>query len=163
MIQFEIDVQDRFSRELEQFGRRAPTIALRIARTIAQAFRAFTKKNYMRGQVIGRRTGELLKSVKIVTDKRTRDAVIVKPWAMLANIYHNPAGATIVPKTGTMLKFTNKQGEEVFVKKVYLAPRPWVPRAYAGFQWDTEVKKAADKVIDREIAKLQAKQGATGG
>jgi len=163
MIHFEIDVQDRFSRQLEQFGRRAPTIALRIARTIAMAFRTFTKKNYMKGQVIGRRTGELWKSVKIVTDKRTRDAVIVKPWARLANIYHNPKGATIVPKNKSILKWVNKQGQEVFARKVYLAPRPWMPRAYGAFQWDSEVKRAADKVIEREVAKLEAKQAAGNG
>ena len=162
MIHFEIDVQDEFSDRLEEFGKAAPRMALRICRTIGQSFRAFTKKNYMRGQIIGKRSGELYKSVKIVTDRKTRDAVVVKPWARLANIYHNPAGATIVPKTGKMLRFVIG-GEVKFAPQVHLEPRPWMPAAYDAFDWSGEIQKAADKVIDREIKKLEQKAAAAHG
>lgn len=159
MIHINLDVQDMFSERLEEFGRRAPAIALRICRTIGMSFRAFQKKNYLRGQVIGKRTGQLYKSIKITNDRRSKNAVIVRPSARLANIYHKPGGATIVPKNASILKF-EVGGETVFARKVHLAPRPWVSQSEAAFQWDTEIQKAADKVIDREIAKLEAKRAA---
>jgi hypothetical protein len=162
MIHFEIDVQDEFSDRLEEFGKAAPRMALRICRTIGMSFRAHTKKNYMRGQIIGKRTGELYKSVKIVTDRKTRQAVIVKPWAKLANIYHNPEGATIRPRVGKMLRFVI-DGEEKFAPEVHLAPRPWVPAAYRDFDWGGEIQKAADKVIAQEIRKLEKKAAAAHG
>lgn len=157
MIQMTVEVQDMFSRELEAFGKRAPAIALRICRTIGMSFRAFTKKNFLRGQVIGKRTGELYKSIKIATDRKSRDAVIVRPWAKLANIYHKAGGADIYPKKGTFLKF-EVDGRTIFTRHVHLKERAWVPRAYAQFQWGSEIKKSADKVIEREIKKLEAKQ-----
>lgn len=163
MIQTNIDVQDLFSDRLEQFGRRAPTVALRICRTIAQDFRRFTRNNYMKGQVIGKRSGELWKSVKIHTDKKSRNAVTVIPWSPLANIYHNPDGATILPINGQALRWVDKQGVEHFAKRVHLEPRPWVPRAFAAFNWDESIQRSADKVIDREIAKLEAKRAAARG
>jgi len=159
MIKWEIDVQDMFSAELARFGRRAPVIALRICRTIGQGFRSFVKKNYLRGQVIGKRTGTLYKGIKIVTDKRSKNAVIVKPWAKLANIYHHPGGAHIVPKNAKMLKF-EIDGKTIFAKSVHLKERPWMPQSKSAFGWDVEIKKAATKVIDREIKKLEAKSGA---
>jgi len=159
MIHVFVDVQDRFSDELEQFGKRAPTIALRICRTIGQEFRKFTKKNYLRGQVIGKRTGELYKNIKIVTDKRSKNAVIVKPWARLANIYHNPEGATITPVAGKALKFETKDGRIVFTKRVRLAPRPWMRKATSEFSWAQEIPRAAEKVLNRELKKLEAKYG----
>lgn len=159
MIHINLDVQDMFSERLEEFGRRAPAIALRICRTIGMSFRAFQKKNYLRGQVIGKRTGELYKSIKITNDRRSKNAVIVRPSARLANIYHKPGGATIRPKNASILKF-DVDGKTVFAREVHLAARPWVPQSEAAFQWDTEIKKAADKVIDRELAKLEAKRAA---
>lgn len=159
MIQMTVEVEDMFSDRLEQFGKRGPAMALRICRTIGMSFRAFTKKSYLRGQVIGKRTGTLYKGIKIVTDKRTRDAVIVRPWAKLANIYHKESGVDIVPKSGKMLKF-DVGGRTVFTKSVHLRPRPWVPRALREFSWDAEIQKAADKVIEREVKKLEGSGGA---
>jgi len=161
MIQTNIDVKDLFSDRLEQFGRRAPTVALRICRTIGQEFRRYMRNNYMKGQVIGKRSGDLWKSVKIHTDKKNRNAVTVIPWSNLANIYHNPEGATILPKNGKALRF-EIDGREVFAKRVHLEPRPWVPRAFASFDWDGSIQRSADKVIDREIAKLEARQASSG-
>lgn len=156
MIHIEYEVEDMFSPRLEQFGKRAPAIALRICRTTAMAFRAFTKKTYLLGQVLGKRTGTLYKGIKIVTDRRRRDAVIVRPWAKLANIYHHPAGVNIASQTGKLLKF-EVEGRTVFMKRVHLRPRPWVPRAVREFGWDQEIQKAADKVIEREIKKLEGR------
>lgn len=158
MIQITLNVQDMFSKRLQQFGKRAKTIALRICRTIGQEFRTFTKKNYLSGQVIGKRTGELYKGIKIVTDRQNRNAVIVKSWAKLANIYHHPGGADIVPKKGKMLRF-EVDGRVIFMKHVHLDERPWVPKARSAFQWNASIKRSADKVIAREIAKLEAKSG----
>lgn len=159
MIRMTLDVQDMFSRDLEQFGRKAPAIALRICRTIAQGYRSFVKKNYLRGQVIGKRTGTLYKKISIVTDKRSRNAVIVKPWAKLANIYHHPGGADIYPEKGKMLRF-EVDGRVIFMKHVHLKERPWMDPSFKAFPWDPEIQKAATKVIDREIKKLEAKSGA---
>lgn len=158
MIQLELEVIDRVSGRLQEFGRKAPAMALRVCRTIGQGFRSYVRKNYLRGQVIGKRTGTLYKGIKIITDKRSRNAVIVRPWAKLANIYHNPAGADIVPTKAKMLRF-EVDGRVIFTKHVHLAPRPWVPRARAEFQWAPEIQKAADTVISREIAKLEAARG----
>lgn len=160
MIKMDVEVQDLFSPRLEQFGKRAPAIALRICRTIGQSYRAFVKKNYLRGQVIGKRTGTLYKSVKIVTDRKTKSGVIVKPWARLANIYHKPEGVTITPKTKKVLRFVTKDGRTVFTRRVHLAPRPWVGPSVSAFPWQPEIKKAADKVIERELRKLEGKSGA---
>jgi hypothetical protein len=158
MIHIVLEVQDMFSDRLAEFGRKAPAMALRICRTIGQGFRAYTRKNYLRGQVLGKRTGTLYKTIKIVTDRKSRQAVIVRPWAKLANIYHNPAGADIVPSKGKMLKF-EVDGRTIFTKHVHLEPRPWVPRARAEFQWNPEIQKAADTVITRELKKLEAARG----
>ena len=158
MIQMTVEVQDMFSRQLDEFGRRAPAIALRICRTIGMSFRAFMKKNYLRGQIIGKRTGTLYKQITIFKDRRSGNAVIVRPWAKLANIYHHPGGADILPTKGKFLKF-DVDGKTVFAKHVHLRERPWVPRAFSDFQWDPEIQKAADKVIDREIKKLEAANG----
>lgn len=161
MMHIEFDVRDQFSKQLEDFGKRAPTIALRIYRTIGMSFRNFVKKTYLSGQVLGRRTGTLYKGIKIVADRNSRDAVTVRPYARLANIYHKPGGVDIVPKNGKFLKFETKDGRTIFTKHVHLKERPWVPRSVSEFQWSAEIQKAGDKVISREIAKLEAKR-ATG-
>lgn len=160
MIKMDIEVMDLFSPRLKEFGKRAPAIALRICRTIGQSFRAHVKKNYLRGQVIGKRSGRLYKSIKIVTDRKSKTGVIVKPWARLANIYHNPAGVNIVPKTAKVLRFETKDGRVVFTRRVHLEPRPWVGKSVSSFPWQPEIKKAADKVLDRELKKLEGKSGA---
>lgn len=162
MLRVQLDVQDQFSPELARFGKRAPTIALRICRTIGQEYRKFLKKHYLRGQVIGKRTGTLYKSIKIKSDKESKNAVTVIPGP-LANIYHNPSGATIKRDKAKALRFVNKEGEVVFTKKpIHLKPRPFMTDSKRDFPWRTEIPKAATRVIEREIKKLEAKQRGAG-
>jgi len=158
MISIDLDIDDYVSDRLELFGRRAPTIMRRIARTTGQEFRKFMKKNYLRGQVIGKRTGRLYKDVKIVNDKREKTAVVVRPSARLANIYHHIGGIDIRPKSAKVLKF-DIDGVPQFARHVHLEERPWVPRARREFPWRVWIVRSADKVLERELEKLELKNG----
>jgi hypothetical protein len=150
MVQYNISVVNEVSGRLRQFGSDQDKILKKILRRIAGKYRTFLRRHYLRGQMLGRRTGETYRNTR-VRKVRRRDAYRVAP--PLANIYEHPGGATIRPKDAQVLRWFDRSGEPQFAKEVNLPRIPFVTRSYERFDWKRETFKNTNDVIMRELRK----------
>jgi hypothetical protein len=174
MIYGEIIVTDGVTDRLERFGRDAPKHLDRILRMVGSQYRAELKKKYLSGQMLGKNTGNLVRSlyvgksvgkkhVYIVGTKSRRYvqdfggvAIVRKEAASLklANIYEHAGGYTIVPKNKKCLMFVTKDGNIVFTKKVVGQARPFMSASSKSFDWSKAFENTTDRIITEEARKL---------
>lgn len=152
MMRMSVSIENRLDDRLRVFGRDAGKILNKILRTTGNAYRRYMRRNYLRGQMLGKRTGTLYRNVK-VRKVRRRTAYRVVPFLPLANIYEHSGGADIRPKNASVLRWFNQAGEPQFAKHVHLRQRPFVTASYRAFPWDREIGNAANKVIKKELAR----------
>lgn len=151
MIRMRVSIDNTLDDRLRIFGNDAPKILRKILRTTGNEFRKHQRNNYLRGQMLGRRTGETYRATKVKKVRRKMAySVIASP---LANIYEHPGGATIKPKSARVLRWYNQQGEPQFAREVHLRARPFVTASFDSFGWDREGDRAAEKVIRKELAR----------
>lgn len=154
---FSLTLKDQASLELDQFGKESPKILDKILRKIATDYRAFTRKGYLRGQVIGKRTGFLYEQYKIRKLKGEKHTFSVCPYMQLANIYHHPGGADIYPKKKKVLHWYGDSGEDVFASYVHLKERPWVTMSQQAYPWESKSMNLGKIIVEKELEKLAAK------
>ncbi len=152
MMRLNITVEDNVSPRLRAFGDQAPKMLMKVLRRVGSRFRSHMRRNYLRGQMLGRRSGTLYKSVRVRSKKR-RNLVEIRPYSPLANIYHSGQPIKIRPKDAKVLRWFGPGGEPQFAKEVTLRPRPFVTRAYQSFRWNQEMFNATSWIINREIRK----------
>jgi hypothetical protein len=150
MMRLSVGVEDNVSPRLKAFGADADKLLRKVLRRTGARYRSHMRKNYLRGQMLGRRTGALYKSVR-VRKVRRKNMVEIKPYSPLANIYHNTGPIVIKPKTKQALRWFNAAGEPQFAKEVVLDPRPFVSASFNSFSWRREMFNATTHVINREI------------
>lgn len=151
-LELDDDFQKRFTKFSEVMQIR---MLWRIGYKVGSEFRSFVRKNYVRGQTIGRRTGQLSKGIALKKKKSRELDLAVVPYMRLANIYHDPEGATIYPKNGKALKWETKDGQTIFAKRVHLPSKPWMFEADNNFNWDSSI----DRISFWQIEKEWEKQG----
>jgi hypothetical protein len=159
-MQFILTVQDQATLGLDQFGDNAPKILDKVLKKIGTDYRAFVRKNYIRGQVIGKRTGYLDEKYKVAKDRKQKHAYIVFPYIQLANIYHHAGGADIYPKNKKVLHWYGENGEDIFAKYVHLKERPWVTMSEKAYPWESKSMSLGKALVEKELAKLAEKNNA---
>jgi hypothetical protein len=174
MIVVEVIATDGVSGKLERFGRDAPKHLDKILRMVGSQYRAELKKKYLSGQMLGRVSGNLVRSLYVGPAKGKRHVYVVGQKATksvqdfggvsivrreavgikLANIYEHAGGYTIVPKNKKCLMFVTKEGNIVFTKKVTGHARPFMTASAKAFNWPTAFEKTTDRIITEEARKL---------
>lgn len=157
MIHMNVSLEDNVTPRLRAFGDEAPQMLRKVMRRVGSRYRSYMRKHYLRGQMLGRRSGTLYKSVRVRSVKR-RNMVEIRPYSPLANIYHKAGPIVIRPRDAKALRWFNAAGEPQFTKEVRFAPQPFVARSYQSFPWDREMALATQWVINREI-KRRFRQG----
>jgi len=151
MIRMRISMDGTLDDRLRVFGNDAPKVLRKVIRTTGNEYRKHQRNNYLKGQMLGRRSGKTYRATKVKKVRRKMAySVISSP---LANIYEHPGGATIVPKNAKALRWWDQSGNPVFAKRVHIRARPFVTRSYESFDWDRAADNAATKVIKKELAR----------
>jgi len=174
MTGIEVNITDGVTDKLERFGRAAPKHLDKILRIVGSQYRAELKKKYLSGQMLGRNSGNLVRSL-YVGKQRGRDHVyivgsksvksrqdfggvaIVRRDAAslkLANIFEHAGGYTIVPKVKKALMFVTSDGNIVFTRKVTGQARPFMSASSRAFAWAQTFESTTSRVITEEARKL---------
>lgn len=153
MIDVRVAFDDnRLDDRLRVFGADARKVLHKVLRTTGNAYRKHMRNNYLKGQMLGRRTKKTYKSVK-VKKVRGESAYQVIPYLPIASIYEHAGGAVIKPKNAKVLRWVNQEGEWRSAHEVRLRERPFVTASFKSFPWGFELDKAANKVIKKELAR----------
>jgi hypothetical protein len=132
----------------------------KVLKKIGTDYRAFVRKNYLRGQALGKVTGETYKGQSVKKLKRQKHVVSVAPYMRLANIYHHEGGADIYPKNKKVLHWLDKSGNDVFAKHVHLSARPWMSQSEKTYPWESKSMSLGKSLVEKELAKLAEKNNA---
>lgn len=174
MIAAQIVAHGDLEAAFERFGNgHALKLADKTIKIVAYRYRKSIRQQYLMGQMLGQRTGELSKSlvagrkkgapnklVYLVGAKplKQKDGTVSAGGVKLANIYEHAGGYTIVPKNRKALKFEVSGGTIVFAKKVVGRARPFMSQSSKEFDWPGTFAKTEEEVIGKELKKL-AKEG----
>ncbi|MFP4066222.1 MAG: hypothetical protein ACLFS5_01855 [Spirochaetaceae bacterium] len=150
MMRLAVTLEDNVTPRLRAFGADAPQMLRKVMRRVGSRYRSHMRRNYLKGQMLGRRSGTLYKSVRVRSVKR-RNMVEIRPYSPLANIYHTTRQIVIRPRNARALRWFNQAGEPQFAKEVRMSPKPFVTRSYQTFGWDREMIMATQWVINREV------------
>lgn len=168
MIAIKVVVSGTLEEDMEKFGKAAPKLVNRVFRIVAYRYRKDLKKNYLSGQYLGKRSGQLQKSL-MVWKKRGRLLVyrIGSTGVMnktsgkfdvsnikLANIYEHAGGYTIRPKGAKALCFTASDGSLVFTRRVHGQAHPFMSDSAGSFNWDEAFHRTELEIIGRETKRL---------
>jgi hypothetical protein len=172
MIAIQVVVSGNLEEDMAKFGDHAPKLVDRVIRIVAYRFRKDLRKNYLSGQYLDKRSGDLQKSMVVgrrrgvkfvylvgskgIKDKKTGTVNVSS--VKLANIYEHAGGYTIEPKNRKALVFTAADGSLVFTKRVHGREKPFMTASAKNFNWTTAFQKTEEEVIGKELKKL-AKQG----
>jgi len=145
-------------KSLNEMGlrRNSERITKKILRTLGQRGQTQAKKSY-RGKV-GKRTGELYKSIKYGVNRKGTFGYIGPRGAkqfMKAAVLEK--GWTISAKGGGFLRF--KIGDKWITKKqVEIKPRDWFFKAVDGWFNSPESRLVLESTLQKEIQKIWEKQ-----
>lgn len=172
MIAVQVVVSGNLEADMAKFGDTAPKLVDRVIRIVAYRYRKDIRKNYLSGQYLGKRSGNLQKSLVVgrkrgtkfvylvgskgVKDKKT--GIVNVSSVKLANIYEHAGGYTIEPVNKKALCFTAADGSLVFTKHVHGQARPFMSASAKNFNWEEAFEKTENEVMGKELKKL-AKQG----
>jgi hypothetical protein len=162
----QVVVKDGLTGPLERFGKEAPKMLDQVLKGAGYRYRAFLKKNYLRGQMLKQDTGALVRSIYVGKLKRQKHVYIVGNRAVidrdengdshaggvkLANIYEHAGGYTIVPKRRKRLFAVTASGYWMFATRIEGKERPFMSASTQAFGWsnafDAELEKALDKAL----------------
>jgi len=174
MIGLSVVVTDGVSDRLHAFGRAAPSMMDRILRMVGSQYRAELKKNYLSGQMLGRSSGDLVRSLYVGRARGKKHVYIVGSKAIrskqdfggvairrsdasrikLANIYEHGGGYSIAPKEKKALMFVAADGTIVFTKRVRGQSRPFMTASARAFNWTQAFSKTTDRIVIEETGKI---------
>jgi hypothetical protein len=147
MMEIKIDVKDTLGPWFKTLERDVEDkILMKSIKNVAYRYRAIVRKNYLSGQILGKRKGDVFNSIK-VTVKKASNTAFIRSTAILQNIYDYAPGATIRPKYKKILKFVLPDGSTIFAKEVHLRPRPYMAISSAAYPFNSDLKSEADKQI----------------
>lgn len=147
---------------LKELGKQGDKITAKIVGRTARFYRAYVKKNYLSGQMLGSRTGQTKKRMIVYKKKGSKATYVIgqkgfstnsQTGTKLSNIYEHAGGYTIVPKNKKALRF-EINGQEIIVKKVQGRQRPFMSQSSNSFNFSRSFDESAAEVIPAEFAKL---------
>src|SRR3989339_1616176 len=161
MIAVQVVASGDLESDMARFSDHAPKLVDKVLRIVAYRYRKDLQTNYLSGQYLKQRTGNLKKSlvvgrkrgakfVYLVGSKATKDkstGLYSAQSIKLANIFENPAGYTIKPKNAKALRFMAVDGSLVFTKEVKGRPRPFMTDSAKNFNWTAAFEKTTEEVI----------------
>jgi hypothetical protein len=167
MIQIQIEGIDELRQNLDKFGKDQTRILNRIVLKVAQKFRSFIKSNFLSGQYLNVRTGDLKKSMIAYKVKGEKAAYYVSSKVVntlngigesvniagLANIYDHAGGVDIAPKDKKVLRFIGNDGTTVFSARAHLESKPFMLDASNRFSFDAEFNTATNTIFSKEFQK----------
>jgi hypothetical protein len=172
MVTIQVVVSGTLEEDMAKFGDTAPKLVDRVIRIVAYRFRKDLRKNYLSGQYLDKRSGDLQRSMVVgrkrgakfvylvgskgIKDKKT--GMVSVSSVKLANIYEHAGGYTIEPVNKKVLCFTAADGSLVFTRRVHGQAKPFMSDSAKRFDWNTAFQKTEAEVIGKELRKL-AKQG----
>lgn len=174
MIAVEVAVTGDLEQAFARFGNgHAYKLADKTIRLVGYRYRSYLKKEYLSGQMLGKRSGQLTDSmvvgrpkgygsrlVYLVGGKKKvrKDGSNTAAAIKLANIYEHAGGYVIEPKNARTLVFTAPDGSTVFTKRSQGRERPFMTASAKAFDWKGAFAKSEEDVIGKELKRL-AKEG----
>jgi hypothetical protein len=147
-----ITLEDEITGKLDKLGADAGKILDRILRVTGAKYRDYVRRGYLSGQMLGRRSSALWRSVLAQKLRRAKHTVLVSGQPKLSNIYEHMGGATIVPRAGGVLRF-EVDGKVVFTRKPIRLPyRPFITESSHAFPFGSTFEQVAERTFEREFA-----------
>jgi hypothetical protein len=104
MIEIKFTVEDENEAKLREFEEISPGILDAALRATARDFRNYVRRNYLRGQVFGSRSGKMQEDMHYGKSRRATHAFEVSGGPRILNIYSHSGGANIRPIHATIIK-----------------------------------------------------------
>lgn len=146
-----ITLQDEYTKKLDQLGSDAGKILDRVLRVTGAKYRDFVRRGYLSGQMLGRRSGKLWRSVLAQKLRRQKHVVLVSGQPRLSNIYEHLGGAVIAPRSGGVLRF-EANGKIIFTRKPIRLPwRPFMSESSGAFPFGSTFETVAEKTFAVEF------------
>lgn len=147
-----ITLEDEITAKLDKLGGDAGKILDRILKVTGAKYRDYVRRQYLSGQMLGKRTAKLWRSVLAQKLRRANHTVLVSGQPKLSNIYEHLGGATIVPRSGGVLRF-EVDGKIVFTRKPIRLPyRPFITESSHAFPFGGTFVQVAERTFEREFA-----------
>jgi len=171
MIVAQVKVTDGLTQPLERFGAAAPGMLDQVLRGGGYRYRAFLRKNYLRGQMLRQNFGDLIRSLYVGKKKGQKHFYLVGGRAVsvakdsdgfkiydatpirLANIFEHAGGYTIVPKKKKRLFAVTASGYWMFATKIQGRERPFMSASAEAFDWGSAFDAELEKALGKELSK----------
>jgi len=151
-VTIRITMEDEITAKLDKLGADAGKILDRILRVTGAKYRDFVRRSYLSGQMLGRRSSKLWRSVLAQKLRRAKHTVLVSGAPRLSNIYEHMGGAVIMPRVGGVLRFET-DGRVVFTRKPIRLPyRPFMTESSHAFPFGGTFEQVAERTFEREFA-----------
>jgi len=147
---------------LKAIGRQGDKITGKIVGRTARFYRAYVKKDFLSGQLLGIRTGQTKKRMIVYKKRGSKATYIIgqkgfstnsQTGTKLSNIYEHSGGYIITPKNKKALHF-EINGQEIFCKKVVGKEKPFMSQSSDRFNFARSFDESAAEVVPAEFAKL---------
>jgi len=172
VIALQVAVSGDLEGDFAKFSDHAPKLVEKVIRIVAYRYKKDIRKNYLSGQILGSVTGDLQKSLVAGRKRGTKFTYLVgskstksKAGAIsvaslkLSNIYEHEGGYTIKPKNVKALRFLDKSGGYVFVRReIHGQAHPFMTASARAFPWAESFRITEEEVIGKELKRL-AKEG----
>jgi phage gpG-like protein len=136
---------------LERLRRRMPDIDRRLRLIFAGQIVGEVQKNYLRGQVLHRKSGDLAASIAY-RDTSAHETMIGSYGIIYARIHE--LGGTIVPRYKKWLRFKTDTGW-VMTKKVHMPKRPYLLPGIVDYFSGGMAGRTAETVLQRELDRVE--------
>lgn len=148
-----ITLEEEMTGKLDRLGGDAGKVLDRILRSTGARYRDYVRRGYLSGQMLGRRTGTLWRSVLAQKLRQVQHTVLVSGQPKLSNIYEHAGGALIVPRRGGVLRF-EVGGKVVYTRRpIRLRQRPFITASSGTFDFGGAFGIAAEKTFAEEFRK----------
>lgn len=158
------------------FGRDAPEMLDRVLAFTGRDYASFTRKGYLSGQMLGRRSGKTYRTFAPKKSRRATHQYYV--FSAIANIFEHAGGVDIYPRgagrtssgvdsrgrhsarwAGHVLRGANVlfwrdvSGAPHTARHVHLAQRPFITASVGAFSWAGSFDRGTEEVFGKELKK----------
>lgn len=162
MIEIQIEGLDEVKAGLSDFGSNAKKMLSATIRIVANNYRKYVVNNYLSGQYLNRRSGLTVESLIAYRNKKLGDAAYTignrlqnrgNAYVPLANIFECDEDIVITAKNKKAIRFIGQDMEIVFRRFATVKPKHFMTDSSNRYDFDNDLEKSADIVIDRQIKK----------